>query len=616
MLIQQATTELEAENYPRTLSLLTSMAHVQMDCGTADDCVALWGAIPFEVKNGWLKKTIRIALISSATTHHLQPYLEMFLGLKKLRCEFWTSDYQIDGIVHARDAALAAFRPDICVLQADIGDIRQWPPLACSEDDYRAVLDNEAARWIWFGSSLQDWLRCTVIQDSFVPPTYRPLGSLDGRVRGGHAKFVNELNGQMLRDLPQKMRWHDVTALTGVTGLRSWRDMRLWHHAKFAISPDTAPQYAFSLASMIATGYEATRKCLVLDLDNTLWGGVIGDDGHEGLVFGEGSGDGEAFKDFQSYVRQLKNQGVLLAVCSKNDDTVARTGFTKMAETVLNLNDFDSFVANWDRKSNNIAAIAHELNIGIESLVFFDDSPVEREEVRYAHPAVLVVEAPEDPAFYAAALDAYRAFEPASLTHEDLERSKFYKNQRAREAFAGSVSSYEDYLTSLEMRAEIRAFTRAEMPRIAQLINKTNQFNLTTRRYSEVDCERFLDADRYLSLYVRLKDRFGNYGLVSVFIGEIDFGRSRLEIDTWLMSCRVLKRGVEQALLRYVLGECDKLQLNTIEGVYRPSKSNSIVKSLYGDIGFTQVAENASGEVRWQLSTPYPLPATLIAFAD
>lgn len=610
MLLQQLSNELSSKNYAQARSLFSSLAHEQIDFETSSELLAMWQSVPEGIRQGWMQKTVRVAFISSTTQEPLLPLLDMFLGIKRIKAEYWTSGYQIDAIGLTRDPALETFQPDICVLQTDVSNISYWPELSCSEQDYRATIQAEATRWSNIRETLKSWLRCEIVQNSVPLLTDYPLGTLESRVRGGKVRYINDLNSAILESLPDDTRWMDVATLGARSGTRNWRDIRMWHHAKLDIALDAGAAYCYSLATLIAAGYGATRKCLVADLDNTLWGGVVGDDGSKNLIFGEGSGNGEAFKAFQTYLKRLKNQGVLLAVCSKNDDHVARSAFEELEESVLHASDFDAFFANWDRKSDNIAAIARHLNIGIDSLVFFDDNPVEREEVRFAHPDVLVIDVPEDPAFYCSALDAYHAFEPGSLTADDLERSKFYRTERDRENMAAQTTDYEEYLSNLQMEAQIAPFDTHEMARIAQLINKTNQFNLSTRRYTQVECEKFLDTKKYLTRYVRLKDRFGNYGLISVFIGRIDESGHALDIDTWLMSCRVLKRGVEAALLANVLDECRKRGLRTVRGTYAPTKNNGLVKTLLPDLGFTLDQENADGTTSWHMQSPFSLPKT------
>jgi FkbH-like protein len=612
MLLEQASTELQSQNYEQVYSLLSSVANEQVDYRTSTEILDLWAAIPEEVKTASIKKTVRVAFISGATTDHLLPLLDLFLGLKHIKAEFWSSTYQIDAISLSRDPALEAFRPDFCVLQADTNDIQHWPELACEDDAYAAALNSEVSRWAGIRNDLKGWLNCEIVQESIPALIKRPLGSIESRIRGARSLFVADLNHAILKSMTDGARWHDVSALSASLGGRIWRDARLWHHAKFGISPDAAPSYCFSLSALIASSYGFTKKCLVLDLDNTLWGGVIGDDGHQGVVIGEGSGDGEAFKEFQTYAKQLKNRGVLLAVCSKNDAISARSGFEKIAETVLRLEDFDAFIANWDRKSENIGHLAKKLNIGIQSLVFFDDNPVEREEVRSVYPEVLIVDVPDDPAQFSQALDAYHAFEQVTLTKDDLERAGSYRNERIREEFANSATSFEEYLSKLRMEADIEPFSEADVPRISQLINKTNQFNLTTRRYSEAECMKFLDRERYITRSVRLQDRFGNYGLISVFIAEILKPERRLQVDSWLMSCRVLKRGVEHALFCNVLNECEKLSIGTIDGIYRPTNSNRIVEGLFASLGFSEI-KRLPEETQWRLPAPFSYPSTHIA---
>ncbi len=327
-----------------------------------------------------------------------------------------------------------------------------------------------------------------------------------------------------------------------------------------------------------------TRKVLVLDLDNTVWGGVIGDDGPERIVIGRETPRAEAYTAFQEYCIALKRRGVLLAVSSKNDERIARLGF-EHPDSVLKLSDFSAFRANWEPKSENIRQIAEELNLGLDSLVFVDDNPAERHLVAEQLPAVAVPDVGSDPANYPRLIEQARLFEIASLSEEDLSRTELYARNAERAATASAFANYGEYLTSLEMAAEIAPFNATYLDRIVQLTNKTNQFNLTTRRYTLAEMEAISADTSFVTLYGRLADRFGDNGLVSVIVGRSD--GNVLEIELWLMSCRVLKRDMELAMLDSLVASARRLGVRTIRGIYLPTDRNSMVSDHYEKLGFS-----------------------------
>jgi FkbH-like protein len=327
------------------------------------------------------------------------------------------------------------------------------------------------------------------------------------------------------------------------------------------------------------------KKVAVLDLDNTLWGGVIGDDGLDGIEIGDTSPRGEAFKAFQQYLLSLTHRGILLAVCSKNDREKAVEPFEKHPEMVLRMKDIVAFKANWQPKSENIRQIAAELNLGLDSLVFIDDNPAEIEIVRQFVPEVETVLLSEDPSEYVGALEDSRYFEPKSVTAEDLERVGQYRQEAQRQELLATVTDMDAYLESLGMEAAIREFRPVDVPRISQLINKSNQFNLTTERRTEAQVQAVMADPAYFGFTVRLADRFGDHGLISVVVGKV--AGDEAEIDTWLMSCRVLKRQVEELVLNEVVRLALLRNCCRIRGVYLPTAKNGMVRDHYPGMGFT-----------------------------
>jgi FkbH-like protein len=428
------------------------------------------------------------------------------------------------------------------------------------------------------------------------------MGNNEHRLPGSGAFLVQTLN-QQLRTLTEE-EGVDLLAVdtrAAEDGLYAWHDPALWFRAKQEVHPAAAPIYGDLLGRLLSARQGRSSKCLVLDLDNTLWGGVIGDDGLNGIVLGQGSARGEAYVAFQLYVRNLLRRGVVLAVCSKNDEKNALEPFDNHPDMVLRRSDIACFVANWADKPSNIRSIAKMLNIGIDSLVFADDNPFEREIVRRELPTVQVPELPEDPSLYGRCVADAGYFEGVTVTAEDFERAGQYRGNAERENLKGSATDVEGYLRSLNMILTWARFDPVGLPRIVQLINKTNQFNLTTQRLTETEAAAVMTNDQALSLQLRLADRVGDNGMISVVIGTVAPGTGDMNIDTWLMSCRVLGRQVEQATLNLVAQESVRLGARRLIGTYRPSSKNSMVKDHYAKLGFECIEPVDEVETRWAL---------------
>jgi FkbH-like protein len=377
-------------------------------------------------------------------------------------------------------------------------------------------------------------------------------------------------------------------------GLDAWYDPALWHRSKQEITPAAGPTYGEYVARIIAARQGRSAKCLVLDLDNTLWGGVIGDDGMDGIVIGQGSALGEGFAELQAYAKELARRGVILAVSSKNDEANALEPFEKHPDMVLRRTDIAAFRADWTDKAANIRAIAQDLNIGLDSLVFLDDNPAERIQVREALPMVSVPEVPDDPAMIPHILADAGYFESLAITAEDLQRSAQYQENIAREQHRANASDLEGFLRGLAMQMVWRRFDTLGMQRIVQLINKTNQFNLTTRRYTDEDVAAILADPRAVGLQIRLLDRFGDNGIIAIIIGRMEDGAT-LALDTWLMSCRVLGRQVEATTLNLIAATARAMGATTLRGQYIPTKKNGMVKDHYERLGFTTIAHTEDG---------------------
>jgi FkbH-like protein len=393
----------------------------------------------------------------------------------------------------------------------------------------------------------------------------------------------------------------DVAGLAETVGLANWHNPQLWNMAKFSFSDELIPLYADHVARTIAAIRGKSGKVLILDLDNTVWGGVIGDDGLEGIQIAQGDARGEAHLAVQRLALDLRQRGIVLAVSSKNTDEVAREPFEMHPEMLLKLEHIAVFQANWNDKATNIQAIAGELSLGLDSMVFLDDNPVERGLVRELLPQVSVPELPEDPAYYARTLTAGGYFEAVTFAAEDLKRAGFYQDNAKRATLQKQVGGLDAYLASLGMTITFQPFDATGRARIVQLINKSNQYNLTTRRYTDPEVAEAENDPQVFTLQVRLVDVFGDNGMISVVICR-PAKAGIWEIDTWLMSCRVLGRRVEHMVLREILDHARASGIHRLSGTYRPTDRNKLVVDHYERLGFMKVEEDGASLTRWELS--------------
>jgi FkbH-like protein len=360
---------------------------------------------------------------------------------------------------------------------------------------------------------------------------------------------------------------------------------------------DAIPELAFNISKIINSIFGKSKKCLVLDLDNTCWGGVIGDDGLDGIHIGTETAIAETFTSLQSYAKELKQRGITLAVCSKNDFKNAKEGF-EHPESILCFDDFTSFKANWGPKHQNILDIAKEINIGIDSLVFIDDNPVERDIVFSQIPSVSVPNVGSDVINFIDHIDRNGYFEPISLLPDDINRNKYYEDNKKRAVEQSTFKSYDEFLVSLDMTATIKSFSSIYLDRITQLTNKTNQFNLTTNRYTAGEIENIANSDKYIKIYGKLTDKYGDNGLIAITIGRIEY--KQCHIDLWLMSCRVLKRDMEFAMLDELVRQCKEKRISEIVGYYFKSAKNNMVSDLYEKFGFILSKANNEDTI-WKL---------------
>ncbi|EEF57168.1 HAD-IIIC family phosphatase [Pedosphaera parvula] len=542
---------------------------------------------------GLAQEKTRLAILGGCSLYPFHELLEHFCEMAGLPCEIWLGDYD-NYISEIMDEAspLYQFAPGVVLLIPSEQRCRYRGGLT----DSRQAQHLEATKAV---NSLLELVRqvhekscAEVIVSNYMLPARHDLGAYRSRTLGSDWTFRKWVNLELGLNAPHYLHICDLEFLAHRHGGVQSRDDRAWFESKQPCSSGLLVEFAREATHLIGSQRRAPKKVLVLDLDNTLWGGVVADDGLEGIVLGDTSPRGEAFKAFQNYIISLKQRGVLLAVCSKNDHNRAAEVFEKHPEMILRMEDIVSFKANWEPKSDNIRQMAAELNLGLDSFVFVDDNPAEIDIVRQFAPEVTTILLGPDASDYAAQLQDCRLFEPRNITAEDAERTTQYRSEVQRQALQSSVTDMGAYLESLEMEATISEFTAVDVPRLAQLINKSNQFNLTTRRRTEADLRTLMSNPDYVGFSVRLRDRFGDHGLISIVIG-LQKGDA-VEVDTWLMSCRVLKRQVEEEVLNELARVAKSRAATRLEGVYLPTAKNEMVRDFYTRMGFDLTSENTT----------------------
>lgn len=540
----------------------------------------------------------KIAILGGSTTSEIKNILELFLLNYGIRPVFYESEYAQFWQDAMFSGELREFAPDVIFVHTSCRNISGFPTLRDSTEDVSALLEAQFSHFSAMWDKLSADFHCPIIQNNFERPQYRLLGNKDISDVHGSTNFITRLN-QKLYEYAQNhdsFYINDIDFLAASYGLEKWSDPFFWHMYKYALCVPAIPELAFSVANIIKSIYGKNKKALVLDLDNTLWGGVVGDDGVDGIVIGPEVSMGQVYSEFQEYIKAHKDLGVMLNVCSKNDEENAIAGLNH-PDGCLKPEDFIVIKANWENKDRNILEIAQELNIGTDSLVFVDDNPAERAIVAGQ---IAGVSAPDIGSVeqYIQRIDRSGFFEVTNFSQDDLKRNEMYKANIERATLQQSFGSYEDYLLSLEMTAVIRDFEPIYMQRIAQLTNKSNQFNLTTKRYSEAELADAAADSGLIRLYGKLEDKFGDNGVVSIVIGRKE--QANLHIDLWLMSCRVLKRDMEYAMLDRLIEECQKRDIDSVYGYYYPTAKNSMVKEFYATLGFTKQSEDATGSTVWR----------------
>ena len=549
---------------------------------------------------GRIKK--KIAVLGGSTTNEIVNILELFLLDQGIEPEFYQSEYaQFWQDAVFGNEELSNFAPDIVYVHTTSRNLSLYDfNMSASEADINEMLENQYRHFEEVWTNVKEKFGCPVIQNNFELPFYRILGNKDATDIHGKISFIRRLNEKFAEYARTNENFYinDINFISSCYGLEQWHDTSAWYMYKYAMNTQAIPEFAYNLSNIIKSVFGKNRKMLMLDLDNTLWGGVVGDLGQQGIEIGHETGMAEGYTEFQRYVKAHKQLGALLSVNSKNDYENAIDGL-KHPDTVLTPDDFVVIKANWDNKDRNTEAIAEEISILPDSFVFVDDNPAERNIVSEQISGIAVPEVNnvED---YIKTIDRNGYFELTSYTADDIKRNEMYRANIQRAGAEKKFSDYGEYLKSLEMEAYIDKFDDVALARITQLTNKSNQFNLTTKRYTLNEMEDVFADDQYIKIYGRLADKFGDNGIVSVVIGRKE--GNELNIDLWLMSCRVLKREMEYAMLDRLVEICRKNGISVINGFYYKTAKNAMVKDLFTDFGFEKTSENENGDRTFRMN--------------
>lgn len=542
----------------------------------------------------------KIAILGGSTTHDIRDMLELFLLQQGIRPIFYESEYG----QYWQDAMfgtqqLQELKPDIIYIHTSNRNISVYPHQEQSAVDIEAMLQQEYSRFSSMWDKLYATYHCPIIQNNFEYPFYRIMGNADASNIHGKVNYISRLNMKFYGYAQENdyLFIHDINWLSADYGLKKWSDPFYWYMYKYSLCMDAIPTLAFSVSNIIKALFGKNKKAFALDLDNTLWGGVIGDDGVENLELGQETSMGQAYTEFQQYLKEMGQLGILLNIVSKNEHDNAITGLGH-PQMILKKEDFISIKANWEPKSMNLIQMANELSLLPESFVFVDDNPAERAIIKQQVDGAAVPEL-DSVEHYITSIDRAGYFEVTNLSKDDFKRNEMYKENVARKQLMNSFANYKDYLISLKMTADIRPFEAIYMSRISQLTNKSNQFNLTTKRYTQEEIEDISRNTDYITLYGKLEDCFGDNGVVSVAIGCIREDDA-LDIILWLMSCRVLKRDMEYAMMDTLVEKCQERRIHTLYGYYYPTAKNGMVRDFYEKQGFKKISEDNLGNAVWR----------------
>ncbi len=531
-----------------------------------------------------------LAILGNCATQHLAKAIKGYAYEEKIALHVFDADYnQIDAQVMDNNSELYQMTPDFTLFWLCTEKLYE----AFCQSTNRSDFANQIIMYLeGYWNRVNQQYKTTILQFNFTQIDDRIFGNYGNKTQDSFLFQIRKLNYLLMEKCTQYKNVFiiDIEYLQQIYGEDGIKENKMYYIAKIPLSTKILPEVAKQTIDVIKAMKGKMKKCVILDLDNTLWGGVIGDDGLENIQIGE-LGLGHAFSEFQMWLKELQKRGIILAVCSKNEEVVAKEPFLHHPEMVLHMEDIAMFVANWEDKASNIKKIQDTLNIGMDSIVFFDDNPFERNLVKSMIPDITVPDLPEDPSQYLEYVKLLNLFETAAYSETDKNRTKQYQEEIGRVNLQKQFSSYSEYLESLEMVAEAKPFDKFHFSRIAQLTQRSNQFNLRTVRYTEQEIEQLAKEKEHLTLYFTLKDKFGDYGLISVVVLDKQ-PENTLFISEWLMSCRVLKRGMEEFILDEIIRTAEENGFKKVIGEYIRTPKNNMVSELYKKMGFHEVEKD------------------------
>lgn len=541
----------------------------------------------------------KIAVLGGSTTSDVIKTAELFLLNDGIECEFFESEYNRwwqDAVFGTPE--LEEFTPDVIYIHTNWRNVEGFFP-SIGGKSAKECVEECMAHFTKAWESLSERFNCPIIQNNVELPPYRMMGNRECWDNNGTVRFINELNDAFADYAASHKDFyiHDISYTAAAYGLDKWHDLQAWYMYKLSMALEAIPYVSYGMTRIVKSIFGKNKKTVVLDLDNTLWGGVVGDDGVEGIQIGRENAEAECFEEFQKYLKKFNSMGVMLTVASKNDHENAIAGLNH-PEGILRPDDFIVIKANWETKDRNIVNTADEMNLGVDSFVFIDDNPTERALVSRSVKGISVPEV-TTPDSYIHILDRSGFFEVTAFSADDVHRNDMYKANSQRAQKQTEFADYGEYLLSLDMQAEILPFSPVYIPRITQLTNKSNQFNLTTRRYTQPQIEEAANDENCITLYGKLADIYGDNGVVSVVIA--DTCGNIADVKLWLMSCRVLKKDMEYAMLDTLVETCRKKGIEAIIGHYYPTPKNGMVKGLFADFGFEKLSEDEAGNTEWRL---------------
>ena len=546
------------------------------------------------------KSVIKIAILGGSTTQHIKDLVDIFLLNEKITAEIYEGQFSnfFEEIVYDTNK-LSEFKPDVIWVHTTWRNIKNFPTITSNKSEIYSLLVKEFNFFSEMWLTAKKNFSCLIIQNNFDFPNFRTLSNRDSIDPHGKINFLLRLNEKFL-EFSKNNSWFnifDINYLSSQQGLKNWQNDRDWYQFRYSPSLRSSVDLAYNFSRLIIAKLGLSKKCIVLDLDDTLWGGTIGDDGLENINLSRDTAKGDAFLDFQQYILDLKERGIVLAVISKNEEKIAKLGFDHN-NSILTIKDFSVFIANWEKKFINMKTVLDKINVSENAAIFVDNNPVERDEM-YNNFNIEIPVIGEDIASYRNIIDQNNYFEIDNLTKEDLQRAESIKKSIASSEISTKYKSYHDYLVSLEMKALINQVNDVTIERTVQLINKTNQFNTTQEKISISSMKEKVNDDQDIILNASLTDKFTSHGIVSVIYGK-KINKNEIEIDIWVMSCRVFNRGLENLLFQVFVDYCKKLKFQKITAMYRKTDRNINYLNLYENFGFT-IKDQSKDEVIWEM---------------